>query len=115
MSNYDYQPRDGYGSKVDESRCRASVMYYIGRWPKTKQCNFKPRDGTNYCRIHQPDKAKIREEKVRKAQDEKWEKQKRQWKYGYYGLKLREALEQIRDGHNDPRALAREILEEIGE
>lgn len=34
-------------------KCKATVTYYIGNWPKTKQCDKKAKkDG--YCTIHNP-------------------------------------------------------------
>jgi len=107
----DYVPR--LGRKVDPTRCRADVMYYEGNWPRNKQCDFKPRPGSKYCGIHNPEKVAERRAAVRARDEAKWAKELEARKFGRVGKRLMAALEQIRDGHNDPRSLAAEVLEKV--
>jgi hypothetical protein len=96
------------GRAADPSRC-AEEVFPSGRGELHHQCH-RPRgfgpEGA-FCKQHSPD-AKA-ERKAKAA--EKWEIEKRKWRDQHFGKTFREALEQIEAGHNDPRFVAREVLE----
>jgi hypothetical protein len=116
MPVQDYNPKGGGATDskrpLDPNRCKAGVHYYIGNWPKYKQCENKAKaDG--YCGTHNPEKVAARD----KANDErgraKMEADTLKWVFGRAGLRMGDVLAKIRDGDNDPRATAREILEAV--
>lgn len=91
-------------------RCCTQVHFYIGRWPHTKQCDRKgvvEEGGKFYCKQHSPAEVKKRE----KASQEKWDAQSKQWILERRGPAAHKVLQQIADGHNDARGLARAFLE----
>jgi hypothetical protein len=110
----DYEPlkwEASLGYRVMPDRCRASVhnSYGVG----FHQCNRKPIDGHKYCNTHLPENIAAR----RKASDERYNEKARQEKRRnmvWHGGPFIEALRKIRDGHNDPRTLASEVLTEHG-
>lgn len=90
-------------------RCRASVPEpRVG----SHQCN-KPGvvevDGAWLCKVHDP-KAQAERQRV---QSEKWEAESRKRRLEYRGPLFARALQQIADGHNDPRELARQALGDL--
>jgi hypothetical protein len=100
------QPR---GRAPDFSRCCVSVPDG-GRSPLSHQChkpNGKGPDGA-YCATHNPDAVAAR----RKKSEEKYRADMRRYMFGGM-LQAVKALQLIESGHNDPRELARETLDEF--
>lgn len=118
-----WKPRNGLDNRrPDLSRCRESVVSRDGGWDHSRQCTreatvFRCVEGEGeigFCRQHDPEAVKARG----KARRDQWEAE--------YAAKRAEdernrltrkaqdaakaALEQIAGGHNDPRALAVEVL-----
>lgn len=97
-----------HGVREDTSRC---VVEVAGRerWPSYYQCN-KPRghgpDGL-YCKTHDPAAVAKRGAASMAAHEQKRHNENRpQRQQSAY----RKALEEIANGHNDPRAVAAEAL-----
>lgn len=90
----------------DPSRCKAGVTAYHGRWPHYGQCQRK-HSVEGWCKQHHPDA----EKKRREAQEEAYLNDMRKRALGWHGPMLVRALEQIRDGDNNPRETARIALE----
>lgn len=74
------------------------------------------RDGNHYCRQHDPVAAKARREEREAEWKAQWEAKQRRWKEAEALAALKndalEAIRQIAAGHNDPRSLARDVLEQ---
>lgn len=98
-------------------RCQETV--WTGFW--SGQCQNRATTENGFCKTHDPDIVK----KKRAARDAKfnaeWEKQTKQWAREEAMSQYRQAcaaavpgfifaLTEIANGHNDPRALARETL-----
>lgn len=94
------------GVAPDYKRCCAEVMDGF----RSKQCGnsrgFGPK--RSYCHHHDPSRAM---EKAA-ARERKFNEQQRKIALGYVGPAVR-ALQQIEAGHNDPKALASEILNKL--
>ena len=114
-----YRPRDRFESSVREGQCRASV--YDRTIRRSYQCQKKPAvircvDGQDvgFCKQHDPEAVKARHT----ARAKEWEreraearaKEQRRADTAKANAAAKEALERIAAGHNDPRALAAEIL-----
>ncbi len=107
--------KEGYGrfsrAPADPNLCCMEVSSG-GNWQHYRQCTRKRGHGREqaYCKQHDPEAVKARRE-VRNA---KWRAQSderdRRWKLEAAAPRMLDALRQIRDGHNDPRALAEEAL-----
>lgn len=110
----DYEPlgwEKSLGYKVLPDRCRASVhnTYGVG----FRQCNRKPLADSKYCSTHLPENVNAR----REASDRRNAEQaalKKKRDMSWHGAPFIEALRKIQAGHNDPRALAGEVLEKHG-
>ena len=75
-----------------------------------RQCS-KPaaveRDGRMYCKVHDPEAIKAR----RDASYAKWKAENaRQFSQKQFERAAVDAIQQIANGHNDPRALAQSIM-----
>lgn len=109
--------RKGYGSNTfervppDPERCAEMVSDRDTRWPRFHQCRFKRGYGPEgaFCKIHDPE-AKRRRDAEKEA---RWKREHRARMRGACGPKFLDALRRIADGHNDPRGLAREIVDEF--
>jgi hypothetical protein len=114
MPVHDYSPRSGgitdAKRAVDPNRCKAAVTTYLGRWPTYKQCSHKPK-ANGYCGTHDPVKVAAREQASDEAGMKRFNNEVFKSVYGSAGARMAKALEEIGAGHNDPRALAREVLE----
>ncbi len=107
--------------KNGQPQCWCGTTSYSGSWPSYSQCSnvgkTKLADGSTWCGSHTPDAFKRRaaaQAERDRASREKWDAKHRAWKenqrrdQSFPGLL--DALRQIEAGHNDPRALAREVL-----
>ena len=92
--------------------CRSAIHRRDG-WGFT-QCaklgKHQDADGIWWCETHEPERAAQRAAATDARQRAAWEKQHKTWRYGHQGERLRDALRQIANGHNDPRSLALEVL-----
>lgn len=94
------------GSPPDYTRCCADV------WPPpghiSSQCSRKRGHGPDgaYCKQHDPAEVKRRQEEA----SARYERDMARRRLGFDGRRFRDALRQIAKGHNDPRALAVEVL-----
>lgn len=95
------------GRAPDFTRCCENV-WSRDRMSHGHQCK-KPRgqgpDGA-YCKQHDPAKIEARRAKSDQAYNDKINKLQVQW----HGPQFLKALREIEAGHNDPRALAREVI-----
>ena len=60
-------------------RCSAQVREE-GRWPRFHQCKHLAcveRDGKDYCKVHDPEAQKARDDASRKKWDDKWNAERR--------------------------------------
>lgn len=95
------------GNRPDFTRCCESVhgrgFDMIGH-----QCRKSRGQGPDeaYCKQHDPDRVKARQDESRQAYRDKVNKLQVQW----YGATFLAALREIEAGHNDPRTLAREVI-----
>lgn len=98
------------GHPPDYTRCCATVSSHE-RWSRCYQCK-KPRghgpDGA-YCKQHDPDAVKARRDASEARWNESWKKRR----YEIHGHAFFDALVKIADGHNDPRSLARQTIDEF--
>ncbi|MCK4704696.1 MAG: hypothetical protein KAT90_04370 [Gammaproteobacteria bacterium] len=89
-------------------KCKGKT--YGGIWEGSRPCKSKAKlDG--YCLLHNPDRIKQREK-------DRFEKEKQSplfigRKKRGWGPKFYNALVEIKNGHNDPRQLAKELLDEF--
>jgi len=99
------------GHKPDFTRCCTEVTTYMGRWPSSHQCSRKRGHGPGkaYCRQHDPEVVKARQEKADRENRIRWNRERMKW----HGPIFYKALEEIVAGHNDPRSLAKEVLNEF--
>lgn len=87
------------------AQCKARISS-AGTWHRDPQCSRQAKkDG--YCIQHHPDTVAERDKKRRKADDIAWQK----IKLKIYAKEFYEALVKISEGHNDPRGLATEIID----
>ncbi len=93
---------------LDQTRCKAGVVTYHGLARYYAQCSRKA-GADGWCKQHHPDAEKKRREDQRKA----YEADMRRRSIGWKGHILVKALEQIRDGDNNPRETARIALEKL--
>lgn len=115
---FEWKPNDwekSHGMRVIPDHCRASVSHYpVG----THQCGNKAKPGGRWCGVHS-DEAIARRRAKRVADDEARQRESRrairEWEEEQRAIeqhpRLLAAMQRIADGHNDPRALARETLE----
>jgi hypothetical protein len=112
-----YTPETGPSWKrkpaIDFARCRAQTYDNVSR--NFSQCSRKKvieRDGVGYCKQHDPEAEKARDAVRREREMAEARTRERQWKRP---LEYRDALREIANGHNDPRTVAREALEQWGD
>ncbi len=99
---------DPEGQKPDFEHCCVEVY----RWPGgTGQCSKKRGYGPEgaYCKQHDPEAVKARSAAIRARSTQKWNEQR----YDWHGRTFFQALSQIAEGHNDPRTLAQETIDEF--
>ena len=90
-------------------KCNARVND-PGLWSRSHRCT-RNAVIAGYCRLHHPDAVQARKD----VREVKWKAEReiaqRRYALGQLGEKMVVALIAIRDGHNDPREVAREALE----
>ena len=98
------------GTPEDTNRCIAEVRPTNG-WISS-QCARKRGYGSDglYCKQHDPSVAKKRGEIAKLRSEIKYRSESL---YRYEGKRLFLILQQIAEGHNDPRALASEAIDPI--
>ena len=111
MSNYP----DAYGKwagnpvgmRPDLTRCCEEVRIPHG-W-QYYQCARKRGHGPDgeYCKQHDPAAVKARKEKS----EAEWRAKFNKERVKYYGATFLKVLQEIADGHNDPRTLAKETID----
>lgn len=103
----------GFGSKKGEPRCHAEV--YCGTYRRFSQCQSSAsvieENGNQWCGNHSPAAEKRRADKRQAATDARNAKWSRYEIQNQTSIRVIAALREIEAGHNDPRALAREVLE----
>lgn len=99
------------GQAPDYSRCCHEVGRAMGRWTSFGQCSNKRGFGPDqaYCKIHDPEAIRKRQEKSDLAYKTKYNKER----YRFHGYVFFDALRKIADGHNDARGLAQEVIAEF--
>lgn len=113
-----YRQSTPYEPRVMPERCAAAV-----RKPRIgfNQCRHKATvrevyEGVEhgFCRHHAPSAVKKRKAEQQRRWEEKWAAEKASWvrkeRLRKANEAARKALEEIAAGHNDPRALARQVL-----
>lgn len=114
-----HYPNENLGHRFGrpEGRCWGDVWEKHG----SCRCGNKPKvtlaDGSLWCGIHEPaavrrraEKSAAREAAERAKWSARWSAERERAKRAEAFPRLLEALRQIERGHNDPRALAREVL-----
>ena len=98
------------GHAPDLARCCEEV-WSNERWPRATQCSRKRGHGPDgaYCKQHDPEAVKARQA----ASDAKYNAEFNKRRYELHGRKFFDVLKVIADGHNDPRTLARETIDEF--
>lgn len=109
QANYglSYQSRN-----PDYSRCCMSVRRPMGHTHIPGQCARKNGHGPHgaYCKQHDPEEVKRRDqERSRKYESEMYPK-RMNWHRQKWADELKGVLQEIAAGHNDPRALAQDII-----
>lgn len=99
--------------RPDFTRCCAVVM----RGFIPSQCSRKRGHGPYgaYCKQHDPEAIAARREAQQAKFKAEREHNARVWFYRAHGQECYNTLKRIADGHNDPRALAQEVLDRIGQ
>lgn len=91
---------------TDKRQCCESVRY-PGNWPRYHACT-KPakveREGRWFCGVHDPDRVKCATD----ARSLKWERERATERLLHASVA---ALREIANGHNDPGALAKSVLD----
>lgn len=90
--------------------CIAAVRERDSQWPNYNQCSRSRGHGPDglYCKTHDPAIVQARREKSNREGADKWKQTT--WNDFRARIYYRNILQQIADGHNDPRALAIEAL-----
>lgn len=118
MSVHLYKPLSWQGSlgyrvsltlRNGKPRCRASVSEPRVGSHQCRKPGFVEVDGAWLCKVHDP---AAQAERQRVA-NEKYEKESLGRRYEWGGKRFAAALQEIADGHNDPRALARSVLGDL--
>jgi hypothetical protein len=92
---------------MDETRCQAEV--WETRWPRPYQCQRKAVVDGKWCKQHDPAAIEARKKAADARSDAEWQKRRIE----IHGKCFYETLKQIAEGHNDPRALAQEMLDQF--
>lgn len=99
--------------RPDYKLCCEQVTSYETRWPRLHQCQRKRGFGPEqaYCKQHDPEVVKARQEASNKRYQEKWNERR----YELYGKQFFDVLQQIANGHNDARGLAQQTIAKFKE
>lgn len=101
------------GNPPDYDRCCVEVFDRYGHQQCTRKRGCGP--GEAYCKQHDPEAAKAREDARTAKWQAKWQAEQKKWADQRLGLDAVEALRLIAAGHNDPCTLAHEILDPYDE
>ena len=103
----------GYSEKPeDPTRC-IEFVHLTHSWGM-HQCSRKRGHGEGgfYCAQHDPARVKAKQEEA----TARWQERSRREMQPYYDCRrMRQALDLIASGHNDPRMVARLAIEQTGE
>lgn len=91
--------------------CHAEVAARWTSWPMYSQCARKAVVDGKWCRQHDPREVERRRTEARERDNKKWAEELKQ----ISGRRFYDVLQQIASGHNDPRGLAQETLDEFHE
>jgi hypothetical protein len=96
------------GDAPDYTRCCARV-WSSERFSRAHQCQRKRGHGPDgaYCKQHDPAALEARKKATEARYNERFNEERYQW----HGREFFNALVKIAEGHNDPRGLAREIID----
>lgn len=96
------------GHKPDYTRCCEEV--YGNQTRMFSQCGRKRGYGPDkaYCKQHDPEAVKARQASQERKYYDEMNKKQSQW----HGPKFLAVLRKIADGHNDPRSIAKDVIEE---
>lgn len=98
---------DKFLYRTKKPRCQKSV-WRSGEWGSS-QCSRAAKPGSDFCKVHNP-AAEAERDAVRKARsEEQWAERRLE----IHGKHFYAALEKIAAGHNDPRGLAQEVINEF--
>jgi hypothetical protein len=100
------------GHKPDYAHCCEEVTpNERGGYARRYQCQRKRGHGPDeaYCKQHDPDAAKKRQMDSQAKNEIAWQ----QRRYEISGKRFYDALVKIAEGHNDPRGLAHEIIDDF--
>lgn len=107
--------KPGYGSfnrhvAPDPTRCAAEIPDATG-WVRTRQCSRKRGHGSEgaFCKQHDPAVKAARQAEADRKNRKRWRERARE----FSGPRFLDALRQIAAGHNDPRTLASEIVDDF--
>ncbi len=93
-------------------RCQERVWHTMGNWGQSAQCCRAGKaedDGVWHCKQH----SNVEVRRRRKKKGEKYDKEWAAMRLRIHGPHFHGVLEQIANGHNDARELAREALDEF--
>jgi hypothetical protein len=93
----------------DYTRCCEEVSAYVGNWPQFSQCSRPRGHGPDsaYCKQHDPEVVKARRAKADAKSNIAYQKQRLEWA----GPRFFRVLQEIANGHNDPRSIASLAIE----
>lgn len=97
------------GNKPDLERCCETLQdrFHPGGYQCTRKRGYGPDKA--YCKQHDPDAVKARRAKADAEYQIKRYAEAAKW----YGPTFLDALRKIAAGHNDPRSLAKEIVDDF--
>lgn len=90
---------------MDPTRCKERVQDTWG-FGRLYQCKRRHKPGSDYCAQHDPAAKAARDAKAAAA----FRKKQEEWRLGYQGPVLLDALIEIAKGSNDARQVALEAL-----
>lgn len=79
---------------IDPKRCIKQV-WGQSQW-RSHQCNFRRKEGTEYCTIHNPERVAAKDAARSEKWDREFKREAAQRKYGWAGNKLKQALVEAR-------------------
>jgi hypothetical protein len=106
MSRHDYKPTE-FIPQTKKRRCQEYVVRYEGLTNFSGQCYHPAKSGKDYCGVHDPESKAKRQAKTKAA----WDAKNQEWRDQSFSKRFRAALESIEQGHNDPRSVAKEVLD----
>jgi len=89
------------------TQCKAQVTRYMGNWPQSGQCSRRATVG-DYCKQHDPAVVEARKADSSAKYEKAWQHRRLEIR----GPAFYEILTLIANGHNDPRRLALDAINE---